>query len=269
LKDETAGRDLPQESYPDLILTGERTLPGKAEENYWFQRHLVAYRHLLPLVDGKRVLDLGCGEGYGVELLATRAREAVGADLAPEAIYHARRTYHRPNLQFLYTDIYHLGLEDETFDVVCSLQVIEHMHEPAGLMREALRVLKPGGLCAISTPNRLILSPGRDTPINPFHIFEFDVGQFLDFMRKFFPTVDMVGIFHAGKLRLHDRLARRDFSQFCLDIPPRLDRYFYRPLYIPSIKARDFRIGDGDLDHALDFIAIARKASPGDEPREG
>lgn len=269
MKDETAGGDLPQESYPDLILTGERTLPGRAEENYWFQRHLVAYRHVLPLVEGKRVLDLGCGEGYGVDLLATRAREAMGADLAPEAVFHARRTYVRPNLRFLYMDIYHLGLEDDSFDVVCSLQVIEHMHEPGGFMREAMRVLKPGGLCIISTPNRLILSPGRDTPVNPFHIFEFDRGQFLDFMRGFFPRVDMAGVFHAGKLRLHDRLTRRDFSQFCLDIPPWLDRVFYRPFFVPSIKAGDFRIGRNGLEGALDFIAIARKASPGNRSREG
>jgi SAM-dependent methyltransferase len=260
LKDETSGCDLPQESYPDLILTGERTLPGMAEENYWFQRHLVAYQHLLPLVDGKTVLDLGCGEGYGVDLLATRALEAVGVDLAPEAVFHARNIYHRPNLRFLYMDIYHLELEDESFDTVCSLQVIEHLHEPGGFMEEAMRVLKPGGTCVISTPNRLILSPGRDTPINPFHIFEFDSEQFLGFMRRFFAEVELVGIFHAGKLRLHDRLVRRDFSQFCLDIPPRLDRLFYRPFFVPSIRTKDFRAGGGDLAGAVDFIAIARKA---------
>lgn len=260
MKEEANASDLPQDFYPDLILTGERTLPGVAEENYWFQRHLVAYRYLLPLAQGKTVLDLGCGEGYGTDLLASRASRAMGVDLAPEAIYHARRAYRRPNLSFLYMDIYHLGLEDASCDLVCSLQVIEHLHEPERMMAEALRVLKPGGLCAVSTPNRLVLSPGRDKPVNPFHIFEFDHREFRDFMRGFFPEVELVGIFHARKLRLHDMLSRRNFSQFCLRIPPLLDRFFYRPVFIPSISTSDFRVVEGDLEWALDFIAIGRKS---------
>ena len=111
MRDEADTSDLPRDSYPPLVLTGERTLPGVVEENYWFQRHLVAYNYLLPLVEGKRVLDLGSGEGYGVDLLASRAVEAVGVDLAPEAIYHARKTYRRPNLRFLYKDIYNNEIE--------------------------------------------------------------------------------------------------------------------------------------------------------------
>ncbi len=255
--------DLPADHYPPLILTGERTLPGVREENYWFQRHLVAYRYLLPLAEGKRALDLGSGEGYGTDLLASRATEAVGVDLAPEAIYHARRTYRRPNLRFHYGDIYSLPFEDRSFDLVCSLQVIEHLHEPERFMREAARVLTPGGVCAISTPNRLIISPGSDKPVNPFHIVEYDAREFLSFMRGFFAEVRLVGIFHARKLRLHDLIARRNFSQFCLDMPPRLERLFYRPLFIPSIRERDFRVRVTSLEEALDFIAIGTKPAAG------
>lgn len=251
--------DLPQDSYPELILTGERTLPGIREENYWFQRHLVAYEYLLGFSAGKRVLDLGSGEGYGTDLLAARAALAVGVDLAPEAIYHARRTYRRPNLRFVYTDLYELGLKDASFDIVCSLQVVEHLHQPETFMHEARRVLAPGGLFVITTPNRLLISPGRDEPINPFHIIEYDSRQFMDFMRGFYPHVDMTGVFHARKLRLHDTLSRRNFSQFCLDMPPRLELYFYRPFFIPSITTRDFRLSDNALEEAIDFIGIGTK----------
>jgi 2-polyprenyl-3-methyl-5-hydroxy-6-metoxy-1,4-benzoquinol methylase len=63
-----------------LPLTGERTVPGIPEENYWFRRHEVAYRFALPLVAGKRVLEVGCGEGYGTSLLASSASHVVGLD---------------------------------------------------------------------------------------------------------------------------------------------------------------------------------------------
>jgi SAM-dependent methyltransferase len=254
--------DLPRNFYPPLKLTGERTLPGVAEENYWFQRHLVAYQYLLRRVQGKRVLDLGCGEGYGVDLLASRAAEAVGVDMAPEAIYHARATYRRPNLRFLHADIFALGLEDASFDLVCSLQVIEHLRDPGRFMEEARRVLSPGGMCLITTPNRAIISSGRDTPINPFHIFEFDHLQLREFMDKYYPRVEMLGVFHAAKLRLHDLLTRRNFSQFCLDIPPRLDRLFYQPVFIPRLSTGDFRIKGDALAGALDFIAMGWKTNP-------
>ena len=269
MREEVDTSDLPRDSYPELILTGERTLPGVREENYWFQRHLVAYEYLLELSEGKRVLDLGSGEGYGTDLLASRAAQAVGVDLAPEAIYHARKSYRRPNLRFLYSDIYDLDLKDDSFDLVCSLQVVEHLHQPVRFMQEARRVLKAGGLCVISTPNRLIISPGRDEPVNPFHIIEYDSRQFRDFMRGFFPSVDMVGVFHARKLRLHDLVFRHNFSQFCLEIPPRLDRLFYRSRFIPSLRTRDFRLGEHGLEDAIDFIAIGTKSPAGDEPGEG
>ncbi len=268
MKEEVDTADLPMDSYPDLILTGERTLPGVREENYWFQRHLVAYDYVLSLAAGKRVLDLGSGEGYGTCLLSERAAEAVGVDLAPEAIYHARRKYRRTNLRFVYSDIYDTGLGDESFDLVCSLQVIEHLHEPARFMREARRVLAPGGLCVITTPNRLLISPGRDEPLNPFHIIEYDSRQLLDFMRGFFDRVAMLGLFHARLLRLHDLVTRRNFSQFCLEIPPVLERFFYRPAFVPRIGKRDFRLCTSGLENALDFIATGVKAPAAREPGE-
>ncbi len=268
MREEVDTSDLPLDSYPELILTGERTLPGVREENYWFQRHLVAYDYVLSLAEDKRVLDLGCGEGYGTCLLSSRAAQVAGVDLAPEAIYHARGKYRRPNLRFLYSDIYDLDMEDDSFDLVCSLQVIEHLHEPARFMREARRVLAPGGLCVITTPNRLLISPGRDEPVNPFHIIEYDSHQFFDFMRGFFDRVDMLGLFHARLLRLHDLMSRRNFSRFCLEIPPLLDRFFYRPLFIPRIGTRDFALRRQDLQDALDFIAVGFKPAAMREPGE-
>ena len=82
-----AAVDPTRDSFPEpLVLTGERTLPGIPEENYWFQRHVVAYEFAAKLVAGKDVLDAGCGEGYGAALLARDAASVVGTDLEPEVV---------------------------------------------------------------------------------------------------------------------------------------------------------------------------------------
>jgi SAM-dependent methyltransferase len=248
--------DLPEAEYPPLELTGERTLPGIPDENYWFQRHLAAYQFLLPFVRGKRVLDLGCGEGYGTDVLASAAREAAGVDLAPEAIYHARRKYRRDNLRFLYMDIYDLKLEEGSFDVVVSLQVIEHLHQPDRFMEEIHRVLKPDGLCVITTPNRELLSPGSDTPVNPFHIFEFNCEEFKQYLNRFFPSVEVWGLFHTGRLYWHDRLASLDKRGWRFRMPSGLNQKIYSQWFVPSITTRNFAWRKRDLEKAVDFMGF-------------
>ncbi len=256
--------DLPQDHYPPLQLTGERTLPGVSDENYWFQRHLAAYEFLLPHVRGKRVIDLGCGEGYGTSLLATAACEVVGADLAPEAIYHARKKYvGQDNLRFDYRDIYDTRLEAGSFDVVVTMQVIEHMHEPDRFMAEIDRLLAPGGLCVITTPNGDILSPGCDEPINPFHIFEFNPSGFEEFLRRFFPRTEVWGLFHKGVLYWHERLAVYDKHYWRFRMPARLNRLVYGRWYIPRIRTKHFEFKKGDLGEAVDFIGFCFKDGAG------
>src|SRR5204863_1614967 len=82
---------------PPLELTGERTLPDVAEENYWYRRHLVVYEWIAARVRGLRVVDMACGEGYGSAVLARRAASVVGVDANPEAHEHARLKYSGPN----------------------------------------------------------------------------------------------------------------------------------------------------------------------------
>ncbi len=259
MTDEPCFDDLPGKTYPPLIITGERTLPDIAEENYWFQRHLFAYRALLPLVEGVRVLDLGCGEGYGADLLADRASEVVALDLAPEAVYHARLKYHRPNLRFDYGDVYALPYPDGGFDAVVSLQVLEHLHEPDRYMREIVRVLHPQGRAFLTTPNRLIISPGQDYPVCPFHIFEFDAGEFLEYANRFFGEVDVQGVFHGPRLKGFRPLepAARDAWRRLL--PQRLLQRYRDRWFVPRISTADFRMGREGMEEALDFLGTCTK----------
>jgi len=259
MSDEPCFEDLPGKTYPPLILTGERTLPDIEEENYWFQRHLFAYRELLPRVDGARVLDLGCGEGYGADLLADRAADVVALDLAPEAVYHARLKYHRPNLRFDYGDVYALPYPEGSFDAVVSLQVLEHLHEPDRYMREIARVLRMGGRAFLTTPNRLIISPGQDHPVCPFHIFEFDTHQFEEYACRFFGQVDVQGVFHGPKLTGFQPLEPAPRDGWRRLLPQRLLQLYRDRWFVPRISTADFRIGLEGLDEALDFLGTCTK----------
>ena len=92
----------PEKPAAALALTGERTLPGIPEENYWFRRHEVAYLAAVDLVREigglVRSLDAGCGEGYGTAMLARASSHTIGIDKDVEVIEHCRRMYDSPNI---------------------------------------------------------------------------------------------------------------------------------------------------------------------------
>lgn len=162
-----------------MRFTGERVIPDRYELKPMLQEHLVRYDFARSHTQGADVLDLGCGCGYGAYVLATQgARTVVGADVAPEAVEYARRRYQAPNLTFEVMDATALTFPDQRFTAVVCLEVFEHVQDYMALLREAARVLTPGGVLVLSTPNRLIWSPGRDVPINPWHVREFEREEF-------------------------------------------------------------------------------------------
>jgi SAM-dependent methyltransferase len=246
------------EGVPPLELTGERTLPDVPEENYWYRRHVAVYEWIAGRCAGLRVVDLACGEGYGSNLLAQRAAEVTGVDANPEAFEHARARYRRPNLSF------HRGLVEEfdrQADAVVFLQTIEHIHEPGTLLERIARIAP---VAYISTPNRLTLAPpGAQKSDNPWHLREYDAGQYRDLLAPHFQSVELLGLFHARKLRAHEIAIRAGWDR----VHPAL--HLTKPFYdrfIPAISARDFRLRPDDLDRALDFVAICEGA-PRAEPR--
>ena len=121
-----------------------------------FAWHKARYEFSLPVVKGRRVLDVGSGEGYGAALLAEHAQEVVGVDYSPAAVEHATATYRLPNLSFRIAEATELPDELENFDVVTCFEVIEHITDAAGLVRNLRRALRPGGVLVLSTPIRLV-----------------------------------------------------------------------------------------------------------------
>jgi SAM-dependent methyltransferase len=239
----------------DLRLTGERTLPGISHENYWFMRHVVAYEYVLPMAFNMNVVDIGCGEGYGPAILASKAESVLGIDIAPEVVAHARRYYGSDKVSFEVMDVNRLDVPDGAFDLAVSFQVVEHLEDESGYFSEMARVLAPGGTAVITTPNRLTISPGRDKPINPFHLREYTPAELRDVLKKHFGTIRILGMFHAGGLALNERVPVVDFIRV-YEMSIANPRYWTHKILTPLIRSRDFRFAEVDLARCLDITAI-------------
>ena len=240
---------------PPLELTGERTLPDVPAENYWFRRHLAVYDWIARQLAGKRVIDMACGEGYGSEVLARRAGEVVGVDANPEAHDHARLRYVRSNLRFERGLVETFG-EPESCDAVVFLQTIEHVHDPVAVLEHLRSLLAPGGVAYVSTPNVLTLAPpGAERSGNPWHLKEYRAGEFRELCASVFGSVELLGLFHARKLRIHEQALRLgwDTVHARLGITERFYGWF-----TPAIATTDFALSPERLDRALDFVAVCR-----------
>jgi SAM-dependent methyltransferase len=136
-------------------------------------------------IEGKTVLDLASGEGYGAALMAKKAASVTGIDIDEESIKNAVSRYHLPNLDFIKGSTENIPLPDAAVNVVISFETLEHVNDQAKMMSEIKRVLKPGGLLIISTPDKKNYSdiPGR---INPFHTTELTTEEFAGLLNKYF-----------------------------------------------------------------------------------
>jgi 2-polyprenyl-3-methyl-5-hydroxy-6-metoxy-1,4-benzoquinol methylase len=244
-------RDQPP-GVPPLALTGERTLPDVPEENYWYRRHLVVYEWIAAQVAGLHVVDVASGEGYGADVLARRAAAVVGIEPNPDAHEHARLRY--PRVEFR-RDLAESFVEP--CDAIVFLQTIEHVPDPGAVLEHFAAQLRPGGRVYLSTPNVLTLAPaGAEKSGNPWHVKEYRAQEFRALCEAHFASVEMLGLFHARKLRLHE-LAIRHARWDDVHARLRITRPFYGR-FTPAISARDFALRPDGLDRALDFVALCR-----------
>jgi SAM-dependent methyltransferase len=246
-------RDQPP-GVPPLHLTGERTLPDVPEENYWFRRHLAVYRWIAARVHGRRVVDLACGEGYGTAVLGRTAAAVVGVDANPEAFEHAQLKYTAANVAFE-RDMIETWRGD--VDCVVFLQTIEHVQDPGAVLARLRDLVGPRGVVYVSTPNVLTLAPqGEERSGNPWHLREYRPDEFRALCERHFGGVDLLGLFHARKLRLH-QLALEHARWDALHARLRITKPFY-DRFTPAISTRDFALRRRGLDRALDFLAVLR-----------
>ena len=243
-------RDQPP-GVPPLHLTGERTLPDVPEENYWFQRHLAVYEWIGRRVHGRRVVDLACGEGYGSDVLSRTAASVVGVDANPEAFEHARAKYTAVAFERNMIELWQGDV-----DCVVFLQTIEHIQDPDAMLAHVRDLVAPDGVAYVSTPNVFTLAPkGAERSGNPWHIREYRAGEYRALCERHFASVDLLGLFHARKLRAHELAIKLGWDRAHAALG--LTQPFY-DRFTPAISIRDFVLRRTQLDRSLDLLAVLR-----------
>ncbi|MFH1201766.1 MAG: class I SAM-dependent methyltransferase [Candidatus Omnitrophota bacterium] len=204
-----------------------------SRDNLNLRTSLARYELVQQFVSGKLVLDAGCGARRGPWLLAQTAEKVIGVDYSVKAIDYVRRHFSKVNVEYKVMDCCNLGLSDNTFDTVVSLEVIEHIQDQKKYLSEMLRVLKPGGLYIGSTPNKKPPSLRRGQIFNPNHINELTIEEYRQLLSSYFTQVDIYGqslkVDVVGKFEQVKRFAAK------------MD--FLGLRYLVPIKTRDWVLG--------------------------
>jgi glycosyltransferase involved in cell wall biosynthesis/SAM-dependent methyltransferase len=168
-----------------LQFTGERLVPGAANceptfASKMYHEHAARYLFAAQSVKGKRVLDVGCGVGYGSALLADAgATEVVAFDLSPEAIAHASANFARASIRYSVAAAEHFQFGQ--FDIVTCFELIEHVSDQSAVMASIVAALEPDGIAFVSTPR-----PRGDSPRSAFHVHELTFAEFRALMEQHF-----------------------------------------------------------------------------------
>jgi SAM-dependent methyltransferase len=255
------------------IYTTEITSEAIASDNPIHQRLFKAYVVAKDYIRGQ-VLEVGCGEGRGIETMLPLAESFTAVDKIKPVIDNLQQRF--PTGKFMAMNIPPLsGLADNAYDSIVSFQVIEHIQNDALFLKEIHRVLKPGGVALLTTPNRS-MSLSR----NPWHIREYLPQELANLAKKFFPQVDMKGItgnkkvmeYHEENRRSVNRIMRFDIFNLQYNLPAFMLRLPYEILnrrnrnklqsadnsMVANIHHDDYIVVD-DATHALDLLLIVRK----------
>ncbi len=185
----------------------EDTPPASAAEHCLRLVHLRAYDEAVAQAAGCDVLDVGCNTGYGTVRFVPVAVRVVGVDVSPGAIEAANQRAWDGRPEFVLTSGFELPFQDDSFDLVTSFQVLEHVSDPLAYLREIARVTRPSGTAILATPNAAIrLDPGMK-PWNRFHVREYLATELRDLLGQVFPQVRVRGMF--GTPTLYETEIRR------------------------------------------------------------
>ena len=250
-----------------LLFTGERLHDDDPLFSVDLARHHAAYGYARSRIRAGRVLDLGCGTGYGTAELHGAGATVVGIDrIAPDPANRAGALFARADLRGL-------PLQERSFDLVVSFQVIEHLEDPTAYLDAIAQLMRPDGLAILTTPN-LLLSDG----VNPYHVHEYRGDELADRLRSHFHEVEMLGVGMSDEVRAYmqarSRRIRRIMRLDPLRLRDRLPRGLVLRLFAafavlvrrqtsagdgtPEVTPEDFPIEPAS-DEAIDWLALCRR----------
>lgn len=255
------------------MQTAERSSHLDPSENVIFQRHMIAYKEASKLISGT-VLEIGCGEGYGISELVKFSEKYIGVDKFDTSISEEIKknndiVFHKMEIPPL------LNIEANSIDFVVTFQVIEHIQDDHYFLKEIFRVLKPGGKLLLTTPNKL-MSLSR----NPWHIREYTPFEMNDILSKYFAKTQVNGVYGNDLVMEYykknkesvEKITRFDIFNFqyilprwILQIPyDILNRFNRKKLksdnenVVSLVKVNDYSILNSTKD-CLDYFCIATK----------
>ncbi len=255
------------------IYTTEIASDTLVSDNPIHQRLLKPYYLAKTHVKGK-LLEIGCGEGRGIELLSPLSEEYVALDKITHVIEQLGKQF--KNITFRQAVVPPLqGIADNTFDIVISFQVIEHIQQDQLFLQEIQRVLKPGGKAIFTTPNsKMTLTR------NPWHIREYTAKGLEDILNSIFREVEVMGItgnekvmdYYQANKKSVEKITRFDILNLQHRLPSWLLRIPYDLLnrlnrnklknsnsqLVEEISYKDYLLSD-DGDTSLDLFCVVRK----------
>ena len=159
----------------------------------WWGIHEARYRFALKYVGGSKILDVACGSGYGLPILLSAVKYAVGVDVDAQCLWSASRELREANCSLVLASGCCLPFQDHAFDAITSFETIEHLEDRSTFVREVARVLAPSGVCIFSTPNAIYSRPLNGKPRNPYHVYEYTPAELLALLSKYFTSIEMLG----------------------------------------------------------------------------
>jgi SAM-dependent methyltransferase len=264
--------------------TSERIVPGQQGS---LRQHLLLLRHEFAYAFARqrlpreaKVLEIGCGAGYGSEQLDAPGGPGsvaayLGLDVDAATVAHASAASAAPKRRFECYDGERIPAESGSFDFALSFQVIEHVDDDRRFVAEIRRVLADDGHLVLTTPNRLTrVQPGR-RPWNRYHVREYAPAELAERLRAEFAHVELLGVrgseaaerIEHGRLRTIRKLSSVDVFGLRDRVPEWLRQVVaraaeYRSPTVESAVERfsvaDFRTETGALDDSLDLLAVCR-----------
>jgi ubiquinone/menaquinone biosynthesis C-methylase UbiE len=244
--------------------------------NVTYQRCQFAYEFALPVIKGKKVLDVGCGNAYGTAMMASSAGQITGIDYDASTVNENRERYKEvKNLDFVQGAVPPLSLPDSSYDVVTAFQFIEHIQHRKEFIKECMRVLKPGGMLMVTTPN-IKKSLAR----NPFHVHEYTFDEMKKEVSGIPSGFELQGLKGNDKVNRYyeenGKFVRMILKWDVLGLHKRLPASWLTAPYnlvtslmrnklkekvssTTDIGTKDFFLDKNALDEAWDIYLIARK----------